>query len=335
MLPVNLLSAVKLALEPKPPQPTPVTAVSNTPKNNELFAQFQQNQRFQGVVQTQIAPGIFTVRVANQMFQLPLPANTPKGAVIPLQVISVHPRVTFALANTSTATTPIASPDALSSTARMLSAMARQTPEKAFVQAAQSTPLWDKPQIPEPKLLAGMLREALSNSGLFYESHQAQWMSGARSTAQLRTEPQNLTPEQVRLLTGQNAAQAAQETKIPGVPSHLQPLVQQQLNALETHQMVWQGLVWQGQILQWEIHDEASPYSAAEDQHQWSTELHLDLPNLGAVAATLQFSKAGVNLRLQADNSDTRATFNQATADLIAALNAAGIRVRSTLVSAE
>ena len=425
MLPANLLNALKAyALEQKLPLPAVAEATPAT-------AQFEPGKKYEGNVQAQVSPGMFNVRIANQLIQMQLPSSIRSGDTVALQVIATQPRLTFSMVNSAN---PLATPDQLGSAARLLSALSQQAPEKAYVRAAQSAPLWNKPQPPESKQLSGLLRETLGNSGLFYESHQAQWLEGTRSTAQLLHEPQNLTPDQARIviagntagrvvvegdsagktavasepsvktalageasekaemasdiygktamagdaqekvalasdaygkaamasdlyektammsdvanpsMTASNAANASavnqpdtllsQEGKALGIPEHLQPLVQQQLNALETRQMVWQGNVWPEQSMQWEVHEQVSQNPGAEEQRQWVTQLHLDLPNLGEVAATLRFNSAGLSLTLNADIPETRAVLGNASTQLVAAMAEAGIPVLSAQVAA-
>ena len=410
MLPDNILSAIKSLALPQKPLPTATTeAVAKA-------AQFELGQKLQGIVQDQIAPNVFKVNVAGQLIQMQLPAIIRSGDVVALQVISLQPRLTFGMVNSAN---PLSTPEQLGSTARLLSALSQQPPEKAYVRAAQTAPLWERPQPPESKQLAGLLHEALGNSGLFYESHQAQWLGGARSTAQLLQEPQNQTPEQVKaalmgnppgkavivgetankpipsgdyagkatvandnaskpvvaydvtgkaVMTSANvqtmanpganldaaasatgnaananaasqpgaAAAAHQENKTTGIPEHLQPLVQQQLNALETRQVLWQGNVWPNQPMQWEIHEQAPQRHGAEElPKQWVTQLQLNLPNLGEVGATLRFNSAGLSLTLNAGSAETRAVLGNASTRLVAALSEAGIPVLSTQVTQE
>jgi flagellar hook-length control protein FliK len=109
--------------------------------------------------------------------------------------------------------------------------------------------------------------------------------------------------------------------------------VQQQLNALETGQMVWQGNVWPKQPMQWEVHEEAQRASGAEEQRQWVTQIRMDLPNLGTVSATLRFSSAGLSLALNADSAQTRALLSSACAQLLSSISNAGIKVQSTQVA--
>lgn len=376
MLPTNLLNTIKaLVLDQKPL----ITANAEaTPKTNL----FEPGQKVQGSVQAQVAPNVFKVNVAGQLIQMQLPPAIRSGDTVALQVISIQPRLTFGIVNSAN---PLSTPEQLGSAAKLLSSMSQQAPEKAQVRAAQSAPLWEKPQPPESRQLAGALRETLSNSGLFYESHQAQWLEGTRSTAQLLHEPQNKTPEQARAamagdtgnkaaMTGDAAGKAAMagsvgkeqavvgnssspavttsnishaptsgpqgaallpEAKALGIPEHLQPLVQQQLNALETRQMLWQGNVWPDQPMQWEVHEQPAQQShgAEEQQRQWVTQIRLDLPNLGEVEATLRFNSAGLNLTLNAATAETRALLGSASTRLASALSDAGIPVLSTQVS--
>jgi hypothetical protein len=194
---------------------------------------------------------------------------------------------------------------------------------------------------PDATVLAGKLHESLSQSGLFYESHQAQWIAGSRSTAQLLQEPQNQVP-----LPDSSVADVAeiavsaiatpQDSPISNIPNQLQPLVQQQLNALETRQVFWQGHVWPNQRMDWEIHEEGSRQNTSEYEEvgkQWATQVRLDLPNLGEVAAMLRFSSNGLSITLDASGEATRSLFGSASSQLTAALAERGITVSSTLVA--
>ena len=376
MLPVNLLNALKeYALAQKSPLPVAATDA----QSKAVQPQFELGQKVQGSVQAQVAPNIFKVNVAGQLIQMQLPASIHSGDTVGLQVIALQPRLTFGMVNSAN---PLSTPEQLGPAAKLLSSLSQHPPEKASVRAMQTAPLWEKPQPPESKQLAGLLRETLSNSGLFYESHQAQWMEGARSTAQLLHEPQNLPPAQVKaampgdnttkavmpdgaagkmIVTGDLSSDAAMSTanstaatgnvintdssnpsntpslpegKTLGIPEHLQPLVQQQLNALETRQMLWQGNIWPDQPMQWEVHEQAPQKpGVAEEQHQWVTQLRLDLPNLGEVAATLRFNSAGLSLTLNAATPETRAVLGSASTRLVSALSDAGIPVLSTQVA--
>lgn len=337
MLPVKLLNTLKvLALAQKT---LPAATADATPKTGQL----EPGQKIQGIVQTQVSPGLFNVRIGEQLTQMSLPAFIHSGDTIKLQVIATTPRLTFSM---SASTNPLSTDEKLSSVARLLSAMSQQPREKTDMRAMQSTPLWTTPQTMQSTQLAGLLHEALGNSGLFYESHQAQWLEGARSTSQLLQEPQNFTRANTSInmeassIPGGNTSPARQldtaasiEGEIPIIPDHLQPLVQQQINALETRQVLWQGNIWPNQTMQWEIHDQATQTPATENEQQWTTKIHLDLPNLGMVSATLRFNSAGLSLTLNASTTATRTALGNASSQLVATMSDRGIPIVSTLVT--
>jgi hypothetical protein len=334
MIPNDVLNSLKaLALTQKPL----VTATAATAATTA----FEPGQKFQATVQSQLAPGIFKVRVADQLLQLQLPGTIRPGDTITLQVVSLLPRLTF---NMAASANPLSTSDQLSATARLLSSLTQQPLEKAFVRPSNSEPLWTgATRFPDTAELAAKLHSALSQSGLFYESHQAQWVAGARNTAQLLQEPQNLAAEKFKAAPGiddsagttnpASAASSQARISIPGIPDHLQPLIQQQLNTLETRQVEWQGQVWVNQEMSWKIHEEAPHASNAEEGKLWSTQIHLVLPNLGAVTATLRFAGSGLSVSLDATESATRSKLGAASSALVSALSDRGITIGSALVT--
>ena len=309
-------------------------------------------------MQAQVAPNVFNVRVANQLLQMQLPAFIRSGDIITLQVASLQPRLTFTLAASSN---PVSTPESLSATSRLLSSLSQQPLERSYVRPIQSSPLWTGVQTqPDINQLANNLHDALSHSGLFYESHQAQWIAGTRPTTQLLLEPQNRLPANPQPQAAQSqlppgsqpldsrnrnvdatanpislpATASEQRAAAPNIPQHLQTLVQQQMNALETHQVLWQGQVWQGQEMRWEVREESPRRNAqgAEDG-QWITHIHLDLPNLGGVSARLSFNGNALNLSLEVSDPQTRDKLGSASSQLMAALSERGIPVVHTQIT--
>lgn len=338
MIPTDTLNSLKaLALAQRPL----VTAVSAA----GAASAFEPGQKFQATVQAQLAPGIFKVQVADQLLQLQLPGTIRSGDRITLEVISLLPRLTF---NMAASANPLSTADQLSSTSRLLSSLTQQPLEKNFVRSTNSAPLWTgTTQFPDTAELAGKLHTALSQSGLFYESHQAQWLAGSRNTAQLLQEPQNQPADKVRAALGLDskiqhtdtdvalnaAAAGSGRSPILGIPDHLQPLIQQQLLALETRQVQWQGQVWINQEMNWKVKEEQTHTPSGEEGRQWSTQIFLNLPNLGEVSATLRFGNSGLSVTLDADTGTTRSKLGSASSALVTALSGHGITITSALVT--
>lgn len=185
MQPLNLINTIQnLARSDKPA----IEAARDAPQKGT--PKLEIGQEVQGTVQSKVSEGVFKVQVAGQTLQMRLPGNLQGGDAVRLQVVAVSPRLTFSIIASQN---PISKPEQIGSAARMLSNLAEQPLEKPTIQQIAKGSVWPSAdQPPDAKQLAAGLRDALANSGLFYESHQAQWVRGERTTAQLLVEPQNL-----------------------------------------------------------------------------------------------------------------------------------------------
>ena len=339
MIPTEILSALKAYALSRETLPVAASDPAPTPTQGGLASALLQGQKLQGAVLAEVSPGLFTVRVANQLVQMKLPAMVHAGDTVELQVLSLQPRLTFSMVASSN---PLSTSQQLSTTARMLSALSQQQPEKASVGAAPKPPLVTTAEPPQTQPLANLLREAINNSGLFYEAHQAQWVEGGRTTTQLLQEPQNQPVLAATKPAADPAMLMASEVAVPSsqpvsmtIPPHLQALVQQQLSTLETGQILWQGQVFQNQPLQWQIWQEPGQQSQAPETGQertWATSLQLELPALGSVTAQVRLTQSGMSLTLDASSPQTRALLGSASSHLVSALTEAGLKVNSALV---
>lgn len=325
MLPANLISALQVLSQSGKP---PIEGVANAPKQ---VAQLQPGQELQGSVQSRVSEGLFKVQVAGQTIQMRLPGNIQSGDTLNLRVVSTSPRLTFSI---SASLNPLSTAEQIGASARMLSNLADRPLERPSIQQIARNVVWQTVgQAPDAKQLAGALRTALGNSGLFYESHQAQWIRGERSTMQLLVEPQNQLTGRSAATPGANPAAQMNEDVVAPPPSgsgqsgaaqtkatadsglpiarELLPLVQQQLHALETHQLNWVGQAWPGQEMLWEIHGEPERQNGQQGERQWSTEVELALPGLGNVRASLVLGNGGLHLTLIAADLATVEMFNR------------------------
>jgi hypothetical protein len=361
MLPPNLISALQVLSRTDKPL---VTAAADT----AAVAKIELGQKFQGTVQAEISQGLFKVQIAGQAIQMRLPGNIKSGDVLELEVVATQPRLTFHMVASAN---PLSSPEQIGGMARLLSNLTERPLERPAVQQLGSKAVWPSAdQAPDTKQFAGGLREALANSGLFYESHQAQWVRGERSTAQLLVEPQNqLTgkstgipdmnksaadlskpaassmnqlaqqaDESTQATISGTATPSPQTAKAPGdsslpIARELIPLVQQQLHTLETHQLTWMGQVWPGQEMQWEIQGQPEHQAPRKQgEREWSTNMELALPRLGDIHARLVFAGSGLRMTLHAADSSTVELFNRSLPQLRNALADAGITLASAVV---
>lgn len=216
--------------------------------------------------------------------------------------------------------------DKISATARILSSLAELPAATQSVQQLGGKVIWQATQqVPNTQQLAIALHDALGMSGLFYESHQAQWIHGERSTDQLWNEPQNVLTEKNLFTISDNSA------ALPPAKELLN-LVQQQLHTLEHHQLTWIGQIWPEQTMQWAIQGEQQHQTQHENERQWGTDIELDLPRLGDIKARLVFTGNGLRLTLHAANTQTMTRFNQALPQLKNSLADANITLISAVV---
>lgn len=201
--------------------------------------------------------------------------------------------------------------------------------------------------------IAPILKQALTQSGMFYEAHQARWVAGQLPTEVLRQEPQGkLSPLPITgtadqtpgIKTGDiqsnNATSITMATPATAtdqatpttnrIPHELTPLVQQQLDGLSTQNFAWQGQIWPGQEIWWEIGEDGRHANAQNDEEsqKWQTRLKLSLPMLGQIEATLNLNAGGeVSISLFAGNEASEAQLRNASSQLTSQFEAAGLHL--------
>jgi hypothetical protein len=212
-------------------------------------------------------------------------------------------------------------PATLSDTARVLTsvlATAMKTPNPP-TSVVSATPLLPGAEL-APEQLARALGQAIADSGLFYESHVADWADGKRALADLAREPQM-----------QRAQAGAGETAAADDPATAQ-FINLQLSSHEQGRVSWQGQLFPGQPLQWELSKDAPQRGHdrdAEAQHPWRSGMRLRFPLLGEISATITLSGEQLHIQLDTGSGDAK-TLLQANADRLAtALDAAGTPLSS------
>lgn len=332
---------------------TPLIEAQNDAKGLQLAV----GQKVEVRVVALLPEGRAEVRFGEQRLNVNLPARYGIGSSLPLTVMATTPHLQFALA----AQTPPSSAanTQLSDSAQLLAAVrdaVSQASTKTVSPPLLNTPISNVPPNTGEEL-AAPLRQAIVLSGYFYEAHQEQWVVGARSTAALKQEPQNLSQAlplaDLDAGAGASAAEPAQtivaapatDDVLAGsqpattpnpldriVSPHTQALVHQQLSILDGQPIVWQGDVWPGQKMRWEIEPDPEGADALETAPAWRTTVEVTLPRLGPVRATLSLTAGSLALRLDA-SPDTLADLAAAQDDLRQRMASAGLNLAApTLV---
>jgi hypothetical protein len=314
------------------------------------FAGMEPGQRLRATVRSNLSNGDFVVMLGafagkdGQEVQMKLPSGFRPGDALNLIFLSREPRPTFRL---PVEIAPAAAYSSLlSGTGRFIHDL-MQGPTVPSTPAALSstTPLLTVPPADAARLLqlAQGLARVVAQSGLFYESHLAQWAAGKRTTAELMLEPQARLSPPPPLPNLDADAAAPPEARRDGAspqdqarPAPVHPealaLVRQQLEIYETRHVGWQGEVWPGQHLDWEAVEEKPEESSAREPasgHAWKTRLYLSLPNLGPVTASLRLDSGRVEVQLTVKDSETASIMRTGAAPLLHGLASAGLKLTS------
>lgn len=427
MIPGDLASRLRMLSEVSffSGEPT-VAPTARVRAVTSVMPDFTPGQRITASLQAAAQDNTYHARIDGREVILSIPQSVKAGDTLELIVNKVTPQAIMATLAQPTGETATSSQAALSQTGKLISVLLTGQPAVPSASLNGGQPLVPAaPQTPAAaSQLAGKLGMAVTESGLFYEAHQARWLSGQLDTATLRKEPQGSLPatHQVQapttspqasspspsglqppgmvlpspweaLLKGtQDAAinqegseeasatrrdgavepqgrrstedatsnQAANATRRDGtvepqdrrstenatsnqasailsggktdnaapIAEKLLPIVHQQLDALATHQAVWQGQIWPGQMMEWEIEDPSRDARDSDDQQPepyWNSTLRLTLPSLGGIEARLHLTPAGVAVRLLADDNATREALQSGESRLSDSLAAANV----------
>jgi hypothetical protein len=169
------------------------------------------------------------------------------------------------------------------------------------------------------------LRQILSESGMFYESHLGRWTQGGMTLDSILREPQ------ARLAEHPGAVLKLPE--LQGMPEEAARLAGRQLHMAEGGAFVWQGYAWPGQWLDWRVDEDAADSQADPEAARWRTQLRLELPRLGAVAADLGIGPRGLNIKIAAGGATTLEEIRAALPELLERLSLADLRLASVQLS--
>lgn len=277
-------------------------------------------QRIPLNVKAQLPNGNFNVLINGQELQLHLPQSTRPDSRMELVLVGRESHLKPGDTLTAGASAE------LSKTGRFLGALTQDGTRTLTAPLTNTAPLLSAPPVNQQQLPA-LLQQAMSSSGLFYESHQAQWIAGKRPLEQLLQEPQSKLSSAPSPPSNNTAAAGALLSADTPVHPQSLALVQQQLNLLETGQLAWRGEVWPGQAMEWDITEHPSAENEAAELPRWQTRLRLTMPKLGEIVATIGLDPRGVQVAISAADAETLALMQSDRQPLAAAMEAAGLSV--------
>jgi len=252
--------------------------------------------------------GTAEVQIGDQVFGMKLGSNFAVGDVLHFRFLGNDPNPTFLLLNAG-ANQAAFENVILSGTSLLISQLQDEAQLQGQLSRVESLlpPLLQNPQ--NTQFTAAQLQNAIIMSGLFYESHLANFAKGKWPLNALMREPQNRP--------NFNAPQ----------------VVNKQLDALENQTIRWSGNVWPGQQMDWQLtyeQEESSPSSSANNVDQMIVSvIELDLPKLGKVQARLSMSANILSVQLKAEKPQTESLFRNEISELKNTFNANGQELKA------
>ena len=277
-------------------------------------AQLQLNpgQQVKAEIIANLPNNLYLARIAGEMFKLEIPLNVQPGETMEMTFVSADPRITFQVMR------PVGGGESvsLSSMGKWLSSVARDAPSLAVEQGT----LLESPE--QGSLLLGdRLKAALAQSGLFYESHLAQWASGGLPLAELLKEPQGKLSRVGRREAPPEGSAEPEEAAF--ADSRTLPLVKEQLLLLNSGVLFWKGEAWPGQGMELAI--------TARDSEEGETEIEatlaLALTHLGGVEAKLRFGTEGLFVDFVCERPGVAAILKEGGGELRSALSSSGLQL--------
>lgn len=290
----------------------------------------ETGKAFQAQVLSRLGNGEFVVGIADTAARMALPDGARVGDQLSLTLIAREPRPLFMLERPAAQDAAVFSP-----AARLIAGLLQNGPATQPALPGLA-PLARSADALQPAPLETALKDSLAFSGLFYESHVAEWANGARPMAQLLREPQMQAAHvkapdagsDLRSYQSVAAADGAPPRPVAGMDLDAGRLITQQLDTLENRSVTWHGELFPGQPMQWEVREETghSGSGAADPaERSWQSVLRFELPSLGRVAATLQLHGGRLQLAVQAGSDNAAATLRAQGGTLADAMQAAGL----------
>lgn len=203
-----------------------VARAPTTQQVSDALADLVPGQRVLAEIQVLLPTGAYRALINQRDVTLALPFSAKAGDSLEMEVVENEGRLALAVVahRSQGASTPAAERPAVETTlSRTGNFIAGLLGRNEDGETAKPAPLnANQPITASAPLKAGelvpLLKQAIAQSGMFYESHQAQWVSNRLPTASLLAEPQGqLSP----LATQQSQAAAPNTPNTPTQPNML------------------------------------------------------------------------------------------------------------------
>lgn len=305
----------------------PMLAIENignaTQEASDRATQFVRGREYVAQVLSKVGESAYNVKVDGEgikstLLKMDFGSAAKAGQTVILRYIQDSPVPTFLLApvqeKSAGSTTDI------SSTAHLIGSYLKAAEESGAPTRYETTAVITQTPA-NAQVVAHDLKQAVLNSGLFYESHLTKLVQGGDPALSIiRQEPQN-------------------QVNLP-----LATLVSQQLAILENQQLSWRGDVWPGQKMDWDVYlqqrDVADDdkqqafgrHKVEDDVRPISSEMTLHLPRLGKVVVRLDLADSHLRVKILAEQVQTLSELKSKSRHLAEAIIGNGQQLDALMV---
>ena len=253
--------------------------------------QFVKGQEYFAHVLSKVGDTAYNVKVESgslkgTILKMDLGTAAKAGQLLTLRYMHDSPVPTFLL--TATPTNAAGSTTEISTAANLIGHYLKQAESDGVTSRFQATTVvTNNPS--NPQVMAHDLKNAVTNSGLFYESHLSDLVQSNQSLSAIKQEPQNQANSPIAIL------------------------MSQQLAILENQRMSWHGEVWPGQKMDWDVYQQQqnadgkqpSNQSQADQDRPITSEMTLHLPHLGKISARISLTDGRMRVNILAEHPET------------------------------
>lgn len=276
----------------------------STHASGSSAAPFVRGHEYVAQILSKAGDTTYNVKVEGAIIKAELGFAAQTGQTLSLRYMHDSPLPTFSLVANSTSNAG-ATAD-LSPAAHIIGHYLKEAESEGVTTRYEATAVvTHTPK--SPQVMAQDLKQAVNNSGLFYESHLSELVQGVRSLAAILQEPQN-----------QPASPVA-------------ALMSQQLAILENQRIAWHGEIWPGQEMSWDVYlrqrnsergdgQHAADAPLADEPRPVASEMTLHFPRLGKITARLILIDGRMRINILAEQAQTLHTLENKRQNLAAAI---------------
>ena len=242
MIPADLASRLRNVTQDLP---TPVQPAPAAQKVADALSEFSVGQRIMAEIQTLLPNGAYRAVIAQREITLALPFSAKAGDTLELEVAEADGKLTLAFVANKTASeanTQVSDSVSarLSKTGNLIGDLLNEVDQQGG-RAKPAALNANQPLVTDftgkASELMPALKDSLIKSGMFYEAHQAQWLEGKLSTANLLQEPQGKLSTLTPALPQNQAATVTGGTESADIAAHVhlsESAIQKTVSELES-----------------------------------------------------------------------------------------------------